>query len=362
MEQRALSIYMGPTAAERIAREGWQATLFQLLLGASGGPKWFILGQLDRCLFGDFLQRSNATLSTLGSSIGSWRNTCLAMPDPAAAVARLEHGYLYQQYSEKPDAAEISAASMAILAAMLGPEGDRAVASNPRIHSHIVTARGRGVAASRTPAVLATAMAGAALGNALHRQLLPGAFQRVVFHSQEAPRPHLNFTDFNTHYSRLREDNLRAALHASASIPFALTDERDIVGAPPGHYWDGGIIDYHFDLAQFAGDGLILYPHFRAAITPGWFDKFLPWRSPALERQAIERLVLLCPSEPFIADLPQGKIPDRNDFRRLGTEQRIRYWETCVERGKALAEEFQALLASSNPLAGVTVLGADKLR
>ena len=36
------------------------------LLGASGGPKWFILGHLDRLLFGDFLQRSEQPLSVLG--------------------------------------------------------------------------------------------------------------------------------------------------------------------------------------------------------------------------------------------------------------------------------------------------------
>ena len=84
----ALCVYMGKEAARKIGKEGWSAELFSLLLGASGGPKWFILSQLDRLLFADFLQRSERPLSTLGSSIGSWRNTCLAMRDPAAAVER----------------------------------------------------------------------------------------------------------------------------------------------------------------------------------------------------------------------------------------------------------------------------------
>ncbi len=362
MAQRALSIYMGQTAADRIARDGWQPALFSLLLGASGGPKWFILGQLDRFLFGDFLQGSDKELTTLGSSIGSWRNTCLALPDPAAAIARLEQGYLYQQYSERPDAEEISAASKSILAGMLGLDGDQAAVDNSRIRAHIVTARGRGVAGSQSTPLLAAAMTGAALGNALHRQLLPGAFQRVVFHSGDTPQAQLAFDDFQTRYVSLTSANLRPALHASGSIPFALTGERDISGAPPGHYWDGGIIDYHFDLTQFSGDDLILYPHFRAGITPGWFDKFLPWRTRALERQMIDQLVLMCPSDDFVASLPHGKIPDRNDFRRLGTDERIRYWEICVERSKALAEEFQALIEGGNPLAGVTVLGGNKLK
>ena len=39
---------------------------------------------------------------------------------------------------------------------------------------------------------------------------------------------------------------------------------------------------------------------------PGWFDKFLPWRQAAINE--VDNLVLLCPSEEFIADLPLGKI------------------------------------------------------
>ena len=132
-----------------------------------------------------------------------------------------------------------------------------------------------------------------------------------------------------------------------------LTGERDIPGAPSGQYWDGGIIDYHFDLGQYRGEGLILYPHFSASVVPGWFDKFLPWRQAAIEE--IDNLVLLCPSAEFVADLPLGKIPDRSDFSRLDHQQRVRYWEQCVGRSKALAEEFAELLLSSDPLGSATV-------
>ena len=79
---KALSVHLGREAARCIARDGWDPALFNLLLGASGGPKWFILGQLDRFLFGDYLQRSQKPLAALGSSIGSWRHACLAQADP----------------------------------------------------------------------------------------------------------------------------------------------------------------------------------------------------------------------------------------------------------------------------------------
>jgi hypothetical protein len=353
----ALAVYAGREAARRIRREGWSPDLFSLLLGASGGPKWFILGRLDRFLFGDFLQRGDRPLSALGSSIGSWRHACLAQTDPVAAVDRLEAGYLYQEYaSRRPGPEEISAVSRDILDRVLQSDGARHLVEHPRIRSHIVTARGRGPAGSSSTALLATGMGTAALGNTVSRRLLRFHFQRVVFHTGAEPSPGLAFHDFQTHYAPLRRDNLAAALHASGAIPFVLTGERDIPGAPPGQYWDGGIIDYHFDPGQFRGDGLILYPHFRAGITPGWFDKFLPWRRAALHE--MDHLVLVCPGEAFVAGLPFGKIPDRGDFTRMEPEQRVRYWEQCIARSAALAEEFAELVdGGGDPLAGVTVFG-----
>ncbi len=354
MGARALAVHMGSEAAQAIAREGWKAELFSLLLGASGGPKWFVLGQLDRFLFGDFLRRSDRPLATLGSSIGAWRNACLALADPVAAIDRMERGYLYQEYaSAKPGADEISAVSRGILESMLGEGGCEQLVDHPRISTHIVTARGRGPAASTSTPLLATGMGVAALGNTVSRKLLRHHFQRVVFYSGAEPTPGLSLPDFDTSFCPLRDDNLPQALHASGAIPFVLMGERDIPGAPPGQYWDGGIIDYHFDLDQYRGEGLLLYPHFRAGVIPGWFDKFLPWRQAAIDEA--KRMVLLCPSDDFIASLPHRKIPDRSDFKRMTTGERVTYWEHCVRASAALAEEFAELVDGTDPLAGVTV-------
>jgi hypothetical protein len=354
MPPRALSVYAGREAARQIRKHGWTPELFTLLLGASGGPKWFILGQLDRLLFGDFLTRGGQQLSVLGSSIGAWRHACLAMDDPVAAVERMEQGYLYQQYeTDRPSAREISEVSLGILKDVLGSDGARQLLEHPRVQTHIVTARGRGPAASSSTPLLATGMGAAALGNTLSRQFLKTFFQRVVFHSGNEANPGLVFEDFETRLCTLEQASVVPALHASGAIPFVLTGERNIVGAPPGQYWDGGIIDYHFDLGQYRGEGLILYPHFRAVLIPGWFDKLLPWRSAAMHE--FDHLVLLCPSEAFIADLPQGKIPDRNDFTRMKPQERIAYWESCIFRSQDLAEEFADLVSGGDPLRGVTV-------
>jgi hypothetical protein len=349
----ALRIFLGREAARRIELEGWSPDLFGLLLGASGGPKWLILSALDRVLFGDFLQRGERPLSVLGSSIGSWRHACLTTGDPTGTLARLEAEYLAQTYSSKPGPAEVSAISLGMLERALGNQGVIDMLQHPRIGTHIVTARGRGLAATATNPALATGLGMAALGNAVSRRLLTMQFQRVVFHSGASPDPGLALDDFQTAYCRLREDTVKTALHASGAIPLVLMGERDIPGAPAGHYWDGGIIDYHFDLSQYRGDGLILYPHFSASIVIGWFDKFLPWRrSPVHDA---DKLVLLCPDPGFVASLPYGKIPDRSDFNRLAPEERVRYWKKCIASSTAMAEEFADLVAGGDPLRGATV-------
>ena len=98
----------------------------------------------------------------------------------------------------------------------------------------------------------------------------------------------------------------------------------------------------------------MLYPHFRDRLTPGWFDKMLRWRTP--QRSVIDQLVLMCPSDAFLAQLPHGKIPDRDDFRVMSPKDRVAYWETCVRESERLAEAFHNLISGDDPLRGVTVL------
>lgn len=352
MSTSALRVLVGRRAAQRLARDGWHPDLFPVLLGASGGPKWLVLGRLDRYLFGEFLARGRQPLSVFGSSIGAWRHACLAQADPVAALRRFETDYLDQEYQRRPTPAEVSAVSARVLQAMLGERGAEAIVGHPRIHSHIITARGRGPAARSAGPALGGAMAAAALGNSLHRRLLHGGFQRVVFHSGNAPDHSLPLPGFTTCFAPLQPETVAPALHASGAIPFVLTGERDIPGAPPGQYWDGGIIDYHFEPRHYRGDGLILYPHFRPELTPGWFDKLLPWRR--LRAEQVDDLVLLCPSAEFVARLPGGKIPDRSDFQRLSNSERLRAWRRCITESERLAEEFARLVEGPDPLAGVT--------
>ena len=354
MAAEALAVYAGDSARATLAREGWQPQLFKTLVGASGGPKFLGIAGLDRFLFGDFLQRSSHPMHLIGSSIGSWRHAALATPDPLAALAKLHDRYLNQYYDAtdtRPTTEIVGGLCEWILDGYLDADSYAFLCDHPRFCSHVVTARGRGPNSSSHPVPQALGMVLAALSNALHRQFLEPWFQRVVFSSHGPTGLDFEFEDFGSLHAPLAPDNARAAILASGSIPFLMPGERDIEHAPAGHYWDGGIVDYHFDFGNHRGEGLVLYPHFRADITPGWFDKFLPWRR--ANAALLDQVVVLCPSTDYLARLPQGKIPDRKDFRKFDHRERVAYWQATMDASDALGEEFAALVDGPDPLAGV---------
>ena len=348
---KALELRVGKTAAKRLESEGWHADLIDGLIGASGGPKWLILGRMDRVLIADLLAGRTRPLDAVGSSIGSWRHAAMAQPDAVEAYDRFEKAYLAQSYrSAKPSVPEITQVALWLMNSLLGEQGGHSVATHPWLRSHIVTARGKGLNAQRPGKRLIAGMGIAALGNAVSRRTLPASFQRVVFAPEQASPLRLLLDGFDTQYVGLSEANVFHALMASGAIPYVFEGVYEIEGAGQGAFWDGGIIDYHFDLQRLPRDEVWLYPHFSNRTTVGWFDKFLPWR--ADQQVSVDQLIMICPTDEFIASLPFGKIPDRRDFGNIPESVREPYWQTCVDESQRLADEFSELIHGSNPLAG----------
>lgn len=357
-----LTIVAGKHAAATIAEKGWDPAIFSSLVGASGGAKLLGLGHLDRYLFGHYLQRSSQPMHLYGSSIGSWRHAALAAPDPLQAITALQDRYLNQPWSEDDSRSPseivdelcawvLEGVLEGVLDGVLQQETCNAICSNPRFTTHIVTARGLGFNQSLRKPAIATGMAVAAISNAINRRWLSRSFQRTVFSS--GPSLGFEFKDFDTTHVTLTQENLRQALLASGSIPFLMSGQRDISGAPPGHYWDGGIIDYHFDFANATDRGLILYPHFTDRVIKGWFDKALPWRQ--YNNGPLDNVVLIAPSAEYIASLPYGKIPDRKDFQRFSTDNRLQHWREAINRSRELADAFDKVVNATDPLARVSV-------
>lgn len=280
-------------------------------------------------------------LHAFGTSIGAFRHTCLAHPDPLSALDRFEEAYVAQAYEKKPTAAEVTDQSRRICETLLGSNGAAAeVLNHQHMRLHVGTVRSRGPAATDARPLLALGLAIAAATNAVSRRSLGLMFERVMFHSTDAPE--FTFDDLRTRNVRLSADNLAAATLASGSIPLVMAAIHDVAGAPPGLYRDGGITDYHFAMDFDAPAGLVLYPHFFDRIVPGWFDKPLSWRK--ARGRLLERTVFVAPSPEFVATLPGGKVPDRDDFVTHLTVDRQRRWKEAIAACRRLGEDFEALL------------------
>ena len=332
----------GRGAYESIRNHGFSPERIGTIAGASGGAKWLVLSQLDRVILRDLLPKFQGPVHLIGSSIGAWRFACYGQHNPLAAIERLELAYLEQQYSEKPDKQEVSAKSREILDFVMRDNGVEYALSNPLFRTHFMTVRARHIGATENPVILGASLAAAATLNIASRRSLGAFFERALFYDDRDTPPFFDARGFPLQRIPLRRDNFKDAVIASGSIPLVLEGVRDIPGASRGVYRDGGIIDYHLDLPQSDPGRLTLYPHFYDRIVPGWFDKKLAWRSP--NPVNVEQTVLISPSRQFVASLPSGKIPDRNDFKRLSSLQRKRDWRMVLRACQRLAEELHEVL------------------
>ena len=341
----SLSLRAGPDALAIIRERGLQPTDIDVIPGASGGAKWLSIAGLDRFLFGEFLQAArDRPLHLIGSSIGSWRMACLAQRDPVAALDRGHHAYIYRQnYTARPSVREVTHVMANVLDFMLGPTGVDDILEHPWARMHIITAEGRGLAASERRLLLAASMAAAAVGNLVSRRTLAWQMRRCIFHSCGEETPFRRIADLPTAHIPLTRDNLRAALLASGSIPL-LVEGVKVPGTPAGVHWDGGVLDYHLDLDFGAGDGLVLYPHFYSHVVPGWFDRSMHWRRARGEN--FRRALLIAPSDEFVATLPGGRIPDRKDFYAFPPAERMKRWQSVLDASARLGDELRELLAS----------------
>ncbi|MCW8877304.1 MAG: hypothetical protein OQK51_09600 [Kangiellaceae bacterium] len=348
----SIEIYAGQTALNKIRQNGFKAEQFEVMAGASGGPKWFTLFGLDCYLFGEFFNNRTQPIRTIGSSAGSWRMACLAQEDPVGAIKRLAHYYSRETYSAKPDVHEISDKAIQMLDKVLGTTGEAEIANSQLVQSHFIVARAKGLNRSENKAVQLAGLITAAATNAWSRQKIRNHFERFIFYTNNPNFSHsyFQFDDLPTQYIPLTSQNIHQVLMASGSIPLVLRGIRDIPGAPHGIYRDGGIIDYHLDL-NFQTDKLVLYPHFFPILKPGWFDKKIKSRKAAIANY--HNVVLITPSQRHVASLPYGKISDRTDFEKMDEKTRLKYWQTVLDKSHQMAKDFHQIINSEESLANI---------
>lgn len=336
-----LELRAGPRALAHLRERGLAPTDVSAIPAAAGGPKGLAMIPFDRRLAREWLPVMRR-VELVGASIGAWRMAALAQEDAVDALARLQRAYVHDQnYAPRPSAETVGATIRAIAREVVGRPP---LALRDGVSLDVLVARSRGPLANRTGRA---AFARAALSNARARARLAAHFERVVFHAGEPSTLDQPHDRFGLVRVALDASNLEDALTASASIPVVSAPVDDIAGAPPGQYWDGGMIDYHLLLPHARHDGIVLYPHFVPHVTPGWLDKFLPWRKRPRAHPWLDNLLLIAPSRAFLDRLPNRKLPDREDFYRYGQDHasRIRDWERGIAECEGFADAAMRWLA-----------------
>ncbi|MBN2436789.1 MAG: patatin-like phospholipase family protein [Spirochaetes bacterium] len=342
-EKFPIVIRAGKRALEHIRINGLSDDDIDMFAGASGGPKGLVLAGFDEIIFGEWFKNRKRALNMIGSSIGSFRLAAISQKNPSERIKIFYNRYISQQYTAKPDSAEVSDEALAILKYYLDNNSIDYILSHPFMRLHIIAARCRGLGGSDHKIALAPFFAAAYTMNMLNRSNLKLFFERFIFRDCRSSILEHQFNDINTKMVNLNKQNLFDSLMASGAIPFAMKHVTDIEGAH-GVFRDGGLIDYHFDLPfNHISEKLVLYPHFFDSLCPGWLDKKIKSRKPSADNYS--NVIMIAPNENFIKSLPGGKIPDRNDFilYKNCPEKRVERWEQVVKRSFELADAFMHL-------------------
>lgn len=341
-EQPPLTIHAGEQALSHIREHGLRPEDVGTIPGAAGGPKALGLQGLDRVLFGDWLRRAPRERALIGSSIGSWRFACVCLPEPVAALERLGELYTAQRFFKGITPSQVSQQCRQMLDDLLqGQEAE--ILSQEQYRLNVLVARSRGILGSDARPLLGLGLAAVVLANTLHRPWVRVGFERLVLHDARAKPPLGPLDSLSGRYEALAADNLRDALLASGSIPLVMEAVDTIKGVPGARFRDGGLTDYHLDL-PYAGEDLVLYPHFTDRVVPGWFDKALSWRHG--DPQRLRNLVLIAPSREYLESLPDGHLPDRRDFPAYEGDDatRERHWRQAMAESERLGDYFLELV------------------
>ncbi len=346
-----IDVFAGEAALRHIERNGLKPEDIGTVFGASGAAKWLAIYGLDKAIFTHWLPRSGHQVKLFGTSVGAFKLAAACHQDPSAGLSALAHAYIHQRYSNGLGADEIDREFDNLAAAVATSQHIGEILSHPTYRFSCGVVRCHGQLKSDKPLAQKLACGMAVLKNTLGRSGLSSVLDRVVFYDGRSEFPIASLDGYRTETAPLNTDNFLEALKASGSIPVYMHAVKDIPGVGEGVYRDGGLLDYHPVPSNFwDDDGLVLYPHFYPHCKEGWFDKFMPWRKASAKQ--LDNVIMISPSQKFLASIELGRIPDRRDFVTYANnhDERIRLWQEVADKSHQLGEEFLAW-ADSNDLA-----------
>lgn len=343
-----LRIKAGKRAYAVLQDGGFSFDLITTYFGPATGPRWLIAGGFDLTLIKSGLLGQKWPLLLAGASAGAWRFAAWMQPEAEKSYQALMEAYITSVYTPKDTPDTINASLRTILNAAIEDDALPFALANRKYRLAIITARAKHLTASESKGIQWMGFALGFLMNAAHRSLLDRFAERIVFYTGPKPPAFALQPDFAGRHVPLSEVNFKAALVASGAIPLVVAGVRNIYGAPNGVYRDGGLTDYHLTRSYGINDTdlTLLFLH-QERIIPGWLDKRLTKRQPPPE--ALENVVMVYPSDNLIAKLPQGKVPDREDFHTYMDHPatRIKNWRQAAAQCAHLGEVFLELVESN---------------
>ncbi len=338
---RLLEYRAGPAALARIRSEGFATSQIRTLIAPASGPKWLVAVGFDRALLRARLLEHGAPVLLAGASAGAWRCLAYASPEPLHAHERLLEGYVSMAFGARHTPQQISDAYRALLNEVLPPAHASHALAHPSFQLAIHAVRARGAVGSPHARVQQLALGVAALGHALHPRAGRLFLEPTLFTSPGLPEAWLAHSD--SRRAALEAASLHEVALASGTVPLYMAPVALSPQRAHARYIDGGFGDYH--VRQPLGDahGLSLLFSHQRRVVPAWFDKYLPWRAPAAAAQ--DRLLLVYPSASFMAELPGGQVPTRDDFTRLRTLERIARWRAAAAASERLGQQLLEDLA-----------------
>ncbi|HOJ51565.1 MAG TPA: hypothetical protein PLT64_02490 [Syntrophales bacterium] len=337
-----LRVLAGPQAYEIIKDGGLNFDDIGVYFGAAVGPRWLIASGFDLTLLRYEVLGKRRPVLLIGASAGAWRLSTWTMPEAENSYRALMEAYISATYTDKDTPQTIKKSLEHVIDQAIRDDAIYLALKHPRYRLAIITAKAKHLTSFASKIIQGTGFGLCYLLNMVSPSAIFAFVDRVIFFSGPHPPP-----CESGYVVPLSPANFKPALLASGAIPLVVAGVRNIWGAPPGTYRDGGLTDYQLNSAfpPEAEVGLTLCFLHQAAIIPRWLDKKLDRRP---DPKRVKKTILVVPSAEFIARLPEGKVPERDDFIHYlsDPERRMRNWREAVRCSSHLGEVFMELVES----------------
>lgn len=342
-----LRIKAGKEAYGLIKDGGFTLDMVAAYFAPAGGPRWLVASGFDLALLKSQLLGNKQAVLLVGSSAGACRLAAWLQPEAEMSYRRLIDAYIAMPYHRQDSPGVVLNALSEVINAYVAEDALSFALSSKQYRLAVNTVRAKRLLASDRPLIQWLGMGMCFVANCLDRSYLDYFAERVVFYMGAKPPDFCFEKGFRGRFAALSEINFRHVLLASAAIPLVVAGVHDIYRAPVGVYRDGGLVDYHLTHRYTKQkEGITLFFHHQERIIPGWLDKRLMSRKPAA--RSLNNVLMVYPTQEFVAELPGERIPDRVDYLTFinDPQQRMANWRQVVTSVAPLGEEFLELVAS----------------